>query len=190
MCEGFDSYEPGNEENRDMFAGISAACYGCRLKSLQAEVERLSGLPDGACYAEWQGLKAEVVRLKADKALYIEEFTRVTATRKAAEAEAERLRGDYETSHASRVHADSCVLRLEAEAEVERLRLDYDHLDAYLMERTGSMIGWKLRSEAAEAEVERLRAALREISLLEDDPLRASKTRAIIARVVLAPEVK
>jgi hypothetical protein len=50
------------------------------------------------------------------------------------------------------------VRRAEAvAAEVERLRLDYDHLDAYLMERTGSMIGWKLRSEAAEAEVARLR---------------------------------
>jgi CDGSH-type Zn-finger protein len=34
--------------------------------------------------------------------------------------EVERLRGDYETSHASRVHADTAVLRLEA--EVERLR--------------------------------------------------------------------
>jgi len=49
--------------------------------------------------------------------------------------EIERLRGDYESSHASRVHADTAVLRLEAEVE---------HLQA--------------RIDAALAEVERLRA--------------------------------
>ena len=36
--------------------------------------------------------------------------------------ENERLRGDYESSHASRVHADTAVLRLEA--EVERLEAE------------------------------------------------------------------
>lgn len=39
---------------------------------------------------------------------------------------------------------------------VEELERDICHSDAHLMERTGNMIGWKLRAAEAEAEVERL----------------------------------
>ena len=84
------------------------------------------------------GLEAKVKRLR----------TRDLAM-KEQEAEVERLRGDYETSHASRVHADTAVLDLEAENE--RLRAQVDTLTD-VIERIGTTA--EARIEAALALLE------------------------------------
>lgn len=100
----------------------------------------------------------------------------------AAIAKAEDFEGRYETSHASRMHAEECWRREKARAEAAEQRVV--RLEAELAIRVDQIRDWNAACKAAEAREQALRDRVTELA---DEWDARAEVREASMRTTLAP---